>query len=231
MDEERCVDSCAGKLIRSNHRLMGTYVQLMPRMVQRRMEEMESKAAEAAASASVGPPATDVSPTSETPITSSSPPQEASLAAEIPITSSLPPQAPPLLPPSLTDAGPEASGSVLKPAALDTPLQLDAALSKPTTATEVKLSAATALTPATEAVNLPLLNDAAGNGPSYTAGVPQPPVAGGQIKFESSAPVFVPSNPTSISADVPVSTIATPTVSKPTESQERVSELPPTSGQ
>lgn len=48
MDEERCVDSCAGKLIRSNHRLMGTYVKLMPAMVQRRMEEMESKAAEAA---------------------------------------------------------------------------------------------------------------------------------------------------------------------------------------
>ncbi|KAF6719959.1 Mitochondrial import inner membrane translocase subunit Tim10 B [Oryzias melastigma] len=46
MDEERCVDNCAGKLIRSNHRLMNTYVQLMPRMVQRRMEELESKAAE-----------------------------------------------------------------------------------------------------------------------------------------------------------------------------------------
>ncbi|KAG9263661.1 mitochondrial import inner membrane translocase subunit Tim10 B [Astyanax mexicanus] len=48
MDEERCVDNCASKLIRSNHRLMGTYVKLMPAMVQRRMEEMESKAAEAA---------------------------------------------------------------------------------------------------------------------------------------------------------------------------------------
>uniref|UniRef100_A0AAV2J9B9 Scaffold protein ILK n=1 Tax=Knipowitschia caucasica TaxID=637954 RepID=A0AAV2J9B9_KNICA len=46
MDEERCVDNCAGKLIRSNHRLMGTYVTLMPKMVQRRMEEMESKMAE-----------------------------------------------------------------------------------------------------------------------------------------------------------------------------------------
>lgn len=40
------MDNCAGKLIRSNHRLMNTYVQLMPRMVQRRMEELESKAAE-----------------------------------------------------------------------------------------------------------------------------------------------------------------------------------------
>lgn len=48
MDEERCVDNCAGKLIRSNHRLMASYVQLMPRMVQRRMEELESKAAETA---------------------------------------------------------------------------------------------------------------------------------------------------------------------------------------
>ncbi|KAG7217228.1 hypothetical protein INR49_027772 [Caranx melampygus] len=56
MDEERCVDSCAGKLIRSNHRLMGTYVQLMPRMVQRRMEEMESKAKAAEAAATQGAP-------------------------------------------------------------------------------------------------------------------------------------------------------------------------------
>ncbi|KTF73979.1 hypothetical protein cypCar_00037499 [Cyprinus carpio] len=48
MDEERCADSCAGKLIRTNHRLMGTYVQLMPAMVQKRMQEMESKAAELA---------------------------------------------------------------------------------------------------------------------------------------------------------------------------------------
>ncbi|TRY83130.1 hypothetical protein DNTS_020649 [Danionella cerebrum] len=48
MDEERCVDNCAGKLIRTNHRLMGTYVQLMPAMVQKRMQEMESKAAEVA---------------------------------------------------------------------------------------------------------------------------------------------------------------------------------------
>ncbi|KAL7847315.1 hypothetical protein SRHO_G00222950 [Serrasalmus rhombeus] len=48
MDEEHCADSCAGKLIRSNHRLMGTYVKLMPAMVQRRMEELESKAAETA---------------------------------------------------------------------------------------------------------------------------------------------------------------------------------------
>ncbi|KAI2659833.1 Mitochondrial import inner membrane translocase subunit Tim10 B [Labeo rohita] len=60
MDEERCADSCAGKLIRTNHRLMGTYVQLMPAMVQKRMQEMESKAAEVAkaeAAAQGGAPA------------------------------------------------------------------------------------------------------------------------------------------------------------------------------
>lgn len=75
MDEERCVDNCAGKLIRSNHRLMATYVQLMPRMVQRRMEELESKAAEnakleaeAAAAASVGPESTPVALSPTVPI-------------------------------------------------------------------------------------------------------------------------------------------------------------------
>ncbi|TMS13961.1 Mitochondrial import inner membrane translocase subunit Tim10 B [Larimichthys crocea] len=74
MDEESCVDNCAGKLIRSNHRLMGTYVQLMPRMVQRRMEELESKAAEnakaaeaAAAAANAAPPATEAVPALITP--------------------------------------------------------------------------------------------------------------------------------------------------------------------
>ncbi|XP_048860807.1 mitochondrial import inner membrane translocase subunit Tim10 B isoform X2 [Brienomyrus brachyistius] len=46
LSSERCVDSCAGKLIRSNHRMMSTYVQLMPRIVQKRLDEMESKVAE-----------------------------------------------------------------------------------------------------------------------------------------------------------------------------------------
>lgn len=78
MDEERCVDNCAGKLIRSNHRLMATYVQLMPRMVQRRMEEMESKAAENAkleAAASVGSesPATLMETPATAPETSQNP--------------------------------------------------------------------------------------------------------------------------------------------------------------
>lgn len=72
MDEERCVDNCAGKLIRTNHRLMGTYVQLMPAMVQKRMQEMESKAAEVAkAEAALENPSTAITSTLEIPTTSS----------------------------------------------------------------------------------------------------------------------------------------------------------------
>uniref|UniRef100_A0A3Q3J3E7 Mitochondrial import inner membrane translocase subunit Tim10 B n=1 Tax=Monopterus albus TaxID=43700 RepID=A0A3Q3J3E7_MONAL len=122
MDEEHCVDSCAGKLIRSNHRLMGTYVQLMPRMVQRRVEEMESKATEnakAAASASVMPPVTEASSASQTTITSSPPPQIPGLLA--------------------ADAGPEARGSLSKPAGLDIPVELDAAVFNPNLALTYKL--------------------------------------------------------------------------------------------
>lgn len=230
MDEERCLDSCAGKLIRSNHRLMGTYVQLMPQMVQRRMEEMESKAAEnakaaeAAASANAEPPATD-----------------ASLPPQTLIASSLPPQVPPLVTSPVTDVGLEAQSSVLKPAGLDIPVELNAAVSTFTTPTEVKLSAATPLTPATEAVNPSMeavnpspLNDV-GNGPSFTASFPQPPIAAPQIESLSSEPMFMASKPTSLSSDVPVSKVAAPAVSKSTDSPsgpERVPEVPqPPSGQ
>lgn len=233
MDEERCVDSCAGKLIRSNHRLMGTYVQLMPRMVQRRMEEMESKtaeyakAAEASAAASVVPPATEaVVP----------PATEASPASQTPITSSPSPQVPPLVDRAFTsmiDVEAEAHSSVLKPAGLDIPVELNAAQSASTAATEVKLSAAAPLTPATEAVNLSQLNDA-GNGLSYSASFPQPPIAGAQIESEIPAAVLMPSKPLSLSGDVPAATAAAPTVSKSIESlsgQQRAPEVPPTSGQ
>ncbi|MBN3300632.1 T10B translocase, partial [Amia calva] len=54
MDEEHCLDSCAGKLIRSNHRLMATYVQLMPGIVQRRLAEYESKAEQMAQASRAG---------------------------------------------------------------------------------------------------------------------------------------------------------------------------------
>lgn len=66
------MDNCAGKLIRTNHRLMGTYVQLMPAMVQKRMQEMESKAAEVAkAEAALENPSTAITSTLEIPTTSS----------------------------------------------------------------------------------------------------------------------------------------------------------------
>uniref|UniRef100_A0A3P9CUN6 Translocase of inner mitochondrial membrane 10 homolog B (yeast) n=1 Tax=Maylandia zebra TaxID=106582 RepID=A0A3P9CUN6_9CICH len=149
MDEERCVDNCAGKLIRSNHRLMGTYVQLMPRMVQRRMEELESKAAEnAKEEAASGAAGTEISATHHAPNTSS-----------------------PL------------------------PAELDASVSS-----ELKLSAATPLTPTNETLNAPVL-DKAGIGPSYTGGFSQPSVAGGQIDSASSPALFTSSNSSYLSED------------------------------
>uniref|UniRef100_A0A1A8KP88 Mitochondrial import inner membrane translocase subunit Tim10 B n=1 Tax=Nothobranchius kuhntae TaxID=321403 RepID=A0A1A8KP88_NOTKU len=121
MDEERCVDSCAGKLIRSNHRLMGTYVQLMPKMVQRRMEEMESKAAENAAAAAVTTSSSEASPAFQASIDSPPPPD---------------------LPPSGTRVVSEVQSSALKSAGLE--------ILADTTATEAKLSATAPLTPSSE---------------------------------------------------------------------------------
>ncbi|XP_037543310.1 mitochondrial import inner membrane translocase subunit Tim10 B [Nematolebias whitei] len=132
MDEESCLDSCAGKLIRSNHRLMGTYVQLMPRMVQRRMEEMESKAAEAAKAAAAAMPAavetgnTEATPAFQTPL--NSPPL-------------------PNLPSSGTGGIPEVQSSDFKSAGLD--ILADPSVMGAT------VSSSKLLTPKTEAV----LND------------------------------------------------------------------------
>ncbi|XP_050780574.1 mitochondrial import inner membrane translocase subunit Tim10 B, partial [Gopherus flavomarginatus] len=47
-EEEACLDGCAGKLVHSNHRLMGAYVQLMPSIVQRRISDYEASAAQVA---------------------------------------------------------------------------------------------------------------------------------------------------------------------------------------
>ncbi|XP_074161145.1 mitochondrial import inner membrane translocase subunit Tim10 B [Sminthopsis crassicaudata] len=44
-EEEACLDSCAGKLVHSNHRLMAAYVQQMPALVQRRIADYEASAA------------------------------------------------------------------------------------------------------------------------------------------------------------------------------------------
>ncbi|XP_068787091.1 mitochondrial import inner membrane translocase subunit Tim10 B isoform X2 [Struthio camelus] len=59
--EEMCLDSCAGKLVHSNHRLMSAYVALMPSIVQRRASDYEASAAQTSANSakevSVAPPA------------------------------------------------------------------------------------------------------------------------------------------------------------------------------
>ncbi|CAJ0939466.1 unnamed protein product [Ranitomeya imitator] len=55
MEEEQCLDSCASKLIRSNHRLMASYVALMPGLVQRRITDYESQNTEASSTQAVVP--------------------------------------------------------------------------------------------------------------------------------------------------------------------------------
>lgn len=202
------MDSCAGKLIRSNHRLMGTYVQLMPRMVQRRMEEMESKAAENAKAA-------------EASGTVGTAPTESSLSFQTPITSSLPQQGPSLMSPPVTDVGSEVPSSVIKQAGLDIPAELDAALSISTTASEVKLSAAAPFTPVTEAVD-PSVR------PSYKAEIPQLLIPGSQ-DAGITAPPLKPPQPMSLSEVVPVA--VTVSKSKSLSGQERGPEVSPPPGQ
>ncbi|XP_009694278.1 PREDICTED: mitochondrial import inner membrane translocase subunit Tim10 B, partial [Cariama cristata] len=43
---ETCLDSCAGKLVHSNHRLMSAYVALMPSIMQRRVSDYEASVAQ-----------------------------------------------------------------------------------------------------------------------------------------------------------------------------------------
>ncbi|KAF7236588.1 Mitochondrial import inner membrane translocase subunit Tim10 B [Varanus komodoensis] len=54
-DEESCLDNCASKLVRSNHRLMAAYVQLMPSIVQRRISDYEAAAAAASSPGAEAP--------------------------------------------------------------------------------------------------------------------------------------------------------------------------------
>ncbi|NXD88709.1 T10B translocase, partial [Halcyon senegalensis] len=49
--EESCLDGCAGKLVHANHRLMSSYVALMPAIVQRRLADYEATAAPSSAEA------------------------------------------------------------------------------------------------------------------------------------------------------------------------------------
>ncbi|XP_057874287.1 mitochondrial import inner membrane translocase subunit Tim10 B [Melospiza georgiana] len=46
--EESCLDSCAARLVRANHRLMGAYVGLVPALLQRRAAEHAAAAGPAA---------------------------------------------------------------------------------------------------------------------------------------------------------------------------------------
>ncbi|KAM8975649.1 mitochondrial import inner membrane translocase subunit Tim10 B [Pelodytes ibericus] len=68
MEEEQCMDSCASKLIRSNHRLMSAYVGLMPAVVQRRMAELESQSKEVEITPGIPVSSADVSGADGAPI-------------------------------------------------------------------------------------------------------------------------------------------------------------------
>lgn len=209
MDEERCVDNCAGKLIRSNHRLMSTYVQLMPRMVQRRMEEMESKAAEnakaaAVASVDVGAVATDASPESQAPVT---PPS----IQEVPSSFTT----------SVQNVGPDVNGSVLTPG-LGLSNELDVSASKATLVQEVK-----PLIPVTETVNPSVLKT--NNGPSYAAGIPEPHTAVSEMNNVSSAALLTQSKSASTSEDIPLSSKVTKL--ETLSGQGNTPDVPPPSGQ
>ncbi|KAM3678334.1 mitochondrial import inner membrane translocase subunit Tim10 B isoform 2-T2 [Ammospiza maritima maritima] len=53
--EESCLDSCAARLVRANHRLMGAYVGLVPALLQRRAAEHAAAAGTAAPPAAAEP--------------------------------------------------------------------------------------------------------------------------------------------------------------------------------
>ncbi|XP_074952923.1 mitochondrial import inner membrane translocase subunit Tim10 B [Phalacrocorax aristotelis] len=73
--EERCLDSCAGKLVHSNHRLMSAYVALMPSIMQRRISDYEASIAPASQdSAQAGLAAPTALPGAGAPPASSDPP-------------------------------------------------------------------------------------------------------------------------------------------------------------
>ncbi|XP_034249107.1 mitochondrial import inner membrane translocase subunit Tim10 B-like isoform X2 [Thrips palmi] len=43
-DEENCVDLCAKKHIKVNHKVMGVFMELQPMIINKRMEEMNQAA-------------------------------------------------------------------------------------------------------------------------------------------------------------------------------------------
>ncbi|KAL0994952.1 hypothetical protein UPYG_G00129880 [Umbra pygmaea] len=164
MDEERCADSCAGKLIRSNHRLMGTYVNLMPGMVQRRMAEMEKKNAEVggAAGALEGAEPTEAARAFDSPLTEVHPVR--SLSTTGTVTDITPVQAPPTTPglseldlsvssgPGEAEAPPTnpiplMATSVFSPADLSPPGHTSSSPAAPSSTTEVSMETIVDLAP------------------------------------------------------------------------------------
>ncbi|XP_017692979.1 PREDICTED: mitochondrial import inner membrane translocase subunit Tim10 B [Lepidothrix coronata] len=55
--EESCLDSCAARLVRANHRLMSAYVGLVPALLQRRAAEHGAAGPPAAPGPAPGPAA------------------------------------------------------------------------------------------------------------------------------------------------------------------------------
>lgn len=158
----------------------------MPRMVQRRLEEMESKAKAAEAAAAL-PAATETPQAPESSITSVPFPQGTL---------------------SVTDTMPEAQAPLSLPAELEIPPGLNNRVPKSVATSEVNLSAAAALTPINDVAYPSALHDP-GSGQSLAAGLPQQQVAGAQLQSSLSSVVFVPSESTSAPADLPVATAAT----------------------
>jgi len=138
------VDNCAGKLIRSNHRLMGTYVQLMPKMVQRRMDEMQSKTAALEAEAAAATTAAAAAAAAAGSVAEPPPPTEFSVDQ----TSPVPPPSYPS--PADMDAGPlqrlPAGPGQSVGEGVGVPM-LDSGLSSLVQPTQSKMEAPIALTP------------------------------------------------------------------------------------
>lgn len=163
----------------------------MPRMVQRRLEEMENKAK--AAEAAALPPAAEA-------------PEGSVSSAPIPQGTL-----------SVTDTVPEAQVPLSVPAELEIPPGLNTTVPKSVAASEVSLSAAAALTPINEATYPSVLSDP-GSGQSFAAGLPQQQVAGAQIESSPSSAVFLPSTSSSAPADVAT---AAPTADVPSAASEQ----------
>lgn len=67
-EEAKCVDSCIGKFVRFNHRVMQLYATAQGELMQKRMKENEEEAAKQAKEAATSTPAIETSAQSTTDI-------------------------------------------------------------------------------------------------------------------------------------------------------------------